>query len=96
MSMGLLHSNLSNSTELVPVWKVYGFQQKNDGAAKDLSEFQQQMKQKQMFCIYTNQVSPFKGPSDPINKCDNQLKKSTVHQMTCNRRLMHRTRSALI
>lgn len=95
------------STELVPLWKVYGFSRSGDGCggvAKDSNEFQQQMKQKNMFCIYTNHMSPLQWPSSSKTtttataKVDNHQAKKTApaQQLSWNKRLMHRTRSAMM
>lgn len=99
MRRELMHSKSRNSTELVPLWKVYGFLQSDGDAAKDIMGLHQQMKQKEMFCIHTNQVSPYKWPSTSLQndkKCDNQTKTETVQQISWNKRLMHRTRSAMM
>lgn len=87
----------SKSTELVPLWKVHGFRQNGGGVAKDMMGLQQQLQQKEMYCIYTNQVLPYKWPASSQNDVgDKEATPKTVQQVSWSRRLMHRTRSAMM
>lgn len=108
-----VQSSTRAAAELVPLWKVYGFSRNSDGrggagVAKDLNEFQQQTKPKNMFCIYTNHVSPHQRPSSSTKPTatttasttqnHNQQTDNTApaQQVSWNKRLMHRTRSAMM
>lgn len=101
MSKESMHSNAWKSTELVPQWKVHGFRQKSGGVAKDMPGLQKQLKEKEVYHIHTNQVSPHASssstPTSLKTKCDNhQAKEKKKQQIAWNKRLMHRTQSALM
>lgn len=106
----LVRGNAQKSTELVPVWKVYGFLQNDGDVTKNTTELHQQMKQKQMFCIHSNQVSPYKWPSSASSSSTATTTTTAASSSSapqsdkCNnqtikttlQRLMHRTRSAML
>lgn len=71
-------------TELVPMWKVYGFTQSCGSKAKDASDLKNAREIKPLH-IHADQI-PFKWPKV-------EQKKNPEHQIPWEKRLMYRSRS---